>query len=323
MAEGAGTCATEAGVARPVAEGHARGRRPTASLSRTPVPAPRPDAARRARARRPRHGCASTSRSTSPPSRATTPCDPSFMDRVKSRIRRRQRKIRRRVSRALVSVFRLTSRGRRGRVLFVSRLSPTLVGNLKIVHDRMVERGPGHATTTSSRSSRRTSPRRSAWLDRLRLLSGLATARRDLPRRQLRPRLLDRLPARGAGSSSCGTRRARSRPSATAGPASARRTPRCSSTPTAGSTRTTPHVIVSSEFDVPFYAEALGRPREPRRSRPASRAWTGSSSPRRRPSAVAEAEATFPIIKGRDGLAVRARRTAARRPWPPPTSTTT
>ena len=69
---------------------------------------------------------------------------------------------------------------------------------------------------------------------------------------------LARSSGRASGSSSCGTRPARSRPSATAGSASADRAP----TGSRGSTRTTPHAIVSSDHDVPFYAEAFGIPEE-------------------------------------------------------------
>ena len=70
------------------------------------------------------------------------------------------------------------------------------------------------------------------------------------------------------------------------------------------STRTTPHAIVSSEHDVPFYAEAFGIP-EAASSRPGSRGWTGSST--RRPSGGARRGARgLPRDRGPDDDPVRA-----------------
>ena len=61
-------------------------------------------------------------------------------DRVRKPVRRVTR-IRRAAFRALVSASRLVTRRSKPRVLFTSRLISEMSGNLKVVHDRMVERG--------------------------------------------------------------------------------------------------------------------------------------------------------------------------------------
>ena len=191
----------------------------------------------------------STSRSTRRAPRATRPRT--------SRSGNGSARVRRAVFRVLVSASRLLAgRGRR-RVLFTSRLISEMSGNLRVVHDRMVERGLDReydlltdAQARHHRALARSStgcawPARSAGADVIVLDDSFP------------PLNWVKLSTRTSGSSSCGTPRGRSRPSATAGSASPAAPIR-----SRASTRTTPHAIVSSEFDVPFYAEAFGIPEE-------------------------------------------------------------
>ena len=186
--------------------------------------------------------------------------------------RRRVTRIRRAAFRALVSARRAWSPGGTSRASCSPRVSSRRC----------------RATSGRPRADGRTRPDRDADLTVM-LKPGLTSA--ELPRPAGLARALagadvilldDSFPpldwvrlAPGPDHPAVARRRARSRPSATA--ASAARRAR---TRSRGSTRTTTAAIVSSDFDVPFYAEAFGIP-EDRVSRPASRGWTASSTRRR------------------------------------------
>ena len=135
--------------------------------------------------------------------------------------------------------------------------SRSMSGNLRVVHDRMVERGLDRDYDLLDRCSSPASPSAGRSATGCRLARALGRRRRHPARRLVPAAQLGRARRRTSGSSSCGTRRARSRPSATAVPASPAtsiRSRRIHKNYTAA--------IVSSEFDVPFYAEAFGIPEE-------------------------------------------------------------
>ena len=174
-------------------------------------------------------------------------------DRVRKPVRRVTR-IRRAAFRTLVSASRLVTRRNKPRVLFTSRLISEMSGNLQVVHDADGRARPRSRVRPASRCSSRASPSAAAsatgcgcpWL--------LATRRRD-PRRRLHAgrstasaspavRIIQLWHASGAFKTV-----GYSRVGKPAGPTRSR-----------GSTRTTPHAIVSSDHDVPFYAEAFGIP---------------------------------------------------------------
>ena len=124
----------------------AAGARPVDAGRRASVAAP--DAGGTAGSRRRRHLRARARHGTGD---ATDRCDRAPPDPGR-RVRRdrpahdrgatgRSVRIRRAVFRALVSISRLVRRRGRHRVLFASRLISEMSGNLKVVHDRMVERG--------------------------------------------------------------------------------------------------------------------------------------------------------------------------------------
>ena len=180
--------------------------------------------------------------------------DPSIVDRVRLGGRWLAIHARRFGFLSLIRASRLTRRGRRPEILFASALISDLSGNLRAVHDRMVERGlhREYDLVTALRSPRD----RRSFLGRVRLASALDRATVILlddsypPLHWLRigpaVRVIQLWHASGAlktvGFSRVGT------------PTDADKFARVHRKYTAA--------IVSSEHDVPFYAEAFGIPED-------------------------------------------------------------
>jgi CDP-ribitol ribitolphosphotransferase len=181
---------------------------------------------------------------------------------VKRRVRTRRqqairawRDVRRFIWRVAFRVLRRLVRRRKPVVLFATRLTPRLTGNLQVVHDRMVERGLDQRYELVSIVKQRVD-RRLSWRDRARLFLGLARASVIFLDDTFYPvyglrfprdvRIVQLWHASG-GFKTVGYSR-----SATDG------IPPFD--PFGDTHKNTTHVIVSSELDVPFYAEALGVP---------------------------------------------------------------
>lgn len=180
--------------------------------------------------------------------------DVAFDETVRARPRRDgwSVRIRRALFRALVSVSRLVRRRGRHRVLFASRLISEMSGNLKVVHDRMVERelDRDHDLEVMLKPGL---TERWRFLDRLRLARSVAIADvivlddSFLPLTWVRlspaVRIIQLWHAAGAfktvGYSRAGL-----------------------PDPNVRAHKSYTHAIVSSEFDVPFYAEAFGIPED-------------------------------------------------------------
>jgi CDP-ribitol ribitolphosphotransferase len=182
--------------------------------------------------------------------------------------------------------------GRRPTILFATRLNSRLAGNLEAVHDRMVERGldKDHRLVVVAKPD---IGKPMSWRDRLRLLAGMAAARVIFLDDSFYPvywvdfpsdvRIVQLWHAAGAFKTVGYSR------SATAG--------KPPFNPYGRVHKNTTHVIVSSDFDAPFYAEALGVPESrlfptgiPRMDR--------FFDPARRDAAIAKARQLLPQIAG-------------------------
>lgn len=215
---------------------------------------------------------------------------------VGRRARKEQKKVRRRLSRIVVSVFRVTRRSKRGRVLFITRLSPVLTGNLKTVHDRMLERGLDRDFDLV-RILKKEIKQSLGWRGRLHLLWSLGRADVIFLDDSFAPvywfdfppevRVVQLWHASGAfktvGYSRAGQADEESQQFLN---------------PYGRIHKNYTHVTVSSEHDVPFYAEALGVPEDrvfptgiPRMDR--------FFRPEYRAIAEREAREQFPFIEGR------------------------
>jgi CDP-glycerol glycerophosphotransferase (TagB/SpsB family) len=203
------------------------------------------------------------------------------------------RRFRRIVWRRAFSLLRHLVRRRKAVVLFATRLTPRLSGNLKVVHDRMVERGFDSwyelATITKPAVDRPLS-----WRDRFKLFVSLARAEviflddsfypvygLDFPEHV---RVVQLWHASGAFKTVGYSR-------AAVGGAPP-------FDPFGNTHKNTTHVIVSSDFDVPFYAEALGVPEArvyPTGIPRMDRFW----DPVARDRAVEAAKTAIPAIVGR------------------------
>lgn len=180
--------------------------------------------------------------------------DVAFDEDVRAR-RRRDRlsvRVRQAVFRGLVSVSKLVARPDRPRVLFASRLISEMSGNLKVVYERMVERGldRDHDLVVMLKPGL---IERWRFTDRLRLARSLATAEVIVLDDSFPPlnwvnlspsvRIIQLWHASGAfktvGYSRVGL-----------------------PDPNVRVHKSYNAAIVSSEFDVPFYAEAFGIPEE-------------------------------------------------------------
>lgn len=161
-------------------------------------------------------------------------------------------RIRRAVFRGLVSVSRLVRRRGRHRVLFASRLISEMSGNLKVVHERMVERGldRDHDLEVMLKPGL---TERWRFIDRFRLARAVAIADVIVLDDSFLPltwvtlspavRIIQLWHAAGAFKTVGYSRSGLPDPNVRAHKAYT-------------------HAIVSSEFDVPFYAEAFGIPEE-------------------------------------------------------------
>jgi CDP-ribitol ribitolphosphotransferase len=216
--------------------------------------------------------------------------EPSAGDRVRSAGRWLTVRARRYAFLSLIWGSRLTRRGARPEILFASALISELSGNLRAVHDRMVERGL--ARQYDLVTALRPSNERRGFLGRVRLASALDRATVILLDDSYPPlhwlkigptvRVIQLWHAAGAfktvGYSRVGT-------------------------PTDADTFARVHrkytaAIVSSEHDVPFYAEAFGIPEDivfptgiPRMDR--------FFDERARATGLAAARAAFPETEGR------------------------
>jgi CDP-ribitol ribitolphosphotransferase len=219
------------------------------------------------------------------------PDDRPVGDRVRQRSRRPIVLARQWAFRALVSISKRLHRPGPPRVLFTSRLISEMAGNLKVVHDRMVERGldRDHELVTMLKPG---ITERWSFTDRLRLARALATASviliddtfPPLNWVGLRPgvRIVQLWHASGAFK--------------TVGYSRAGRPGDLNPFGTVHKAYTA--AIVSSEFDVPFYAEAFGIPESrviptgiPRMDR--------FFDDRQRAAGVEAARAAFPETVGR------------------------
>ena len=180
--------------------------------------------------------------------------DVAFDESVRARPRRDSlsARIRRAVFRGIVALSRLVRRGGRHRVLFASRLISEMSGNLKVVHERMVERGldRDHDLVIMLKPGL---TERWRFLDRFRLARVLASADVIVLDDSFLPltwvtlspavRIIQLWHAAGAfktvGYSRAGL-----------------------PDPNVRAHKSYTAAIVSSEFDVPFYAEAFGIPEE-------------------------------------------------------------
>ncbi|MDQ3691672.1 MAG: CDP-glycerol glycerophosphotransferase family protein [Chloroflexota bacterium] len=163
--------------------------------------------------------------------------------------------VRRRIFMMLADIARATKRGRGRHILFTSDSHATLEGNLAVVHDRMVERGLQHEYSLSTVFKSSIAARRS-WRDRWRLPRLLARAdviflddyQPIIYRFDAGPdvRIIQLWHASGAFKTV-----GYSRIGKPGGPS-----------PFARRHKNYTHAIVSSEHDVPFYAEAFGIPEE-------------------------------------------------------------
>ena len=224
------------------------------------------------------------------PARRRLTVDVAFDENVRARREREQLRVRlRRVAfRWLVSVAKIRMRGKRPHVLFASRLISEMSGNLKVVHHRMVERGldQDHDLVVMLKPGL---TERWGTLERLQLARALASADvivlddsfPPLNWVNLRPgvRIIQLWHAAGAFKTVGYSRVGLPDPNV-----------RVHKSYTAA--------IVSSEFDVPFYAEAFGIPEErviptgiPRMDR-----FFDETS---RAEGLAAARAAFPQIEGR------------------------
>lgn len=216
--------------------------------------------------------------------------DVAFDENVRARPRpdRLSVRVRRAAFRWLVSASKLVARPGRNRVLFASRLISEMSGNLKVVHERMVERGLDRDNDLVIMLKPGLTER---WrfVDRLRLARSMASADvivlddsfLPLTWVKLSPavRIIQLWHASGALKTVGYSRAALPDPNV-----------RVHKSYTAA--------IVSSEFDVPFYAEAFGIPEErvvptgiPRMDRFFDEAA--------RAAGLAAARKAFPEIQGR------------------------
>jgi CDP-ribitol ribitolphosphotransferase / teichoic acid ribitol-phosphate polymerase len=191
--------------------------------------------------------------------------------------------------------FTVVRRVERGRpvILFATRLNRRLTGNLESVHDRMVHRGldRGYRLVVVAKPN---ISQPMSWRDRLRLLWGMAAAKVIFLDDSFYPvywvdfppdvRIIQLWHAAGAFKTVGYSR------SATAG--------KPPFDPYGPVHKNTTHAIVSSDFDAPFYAEALGLPEDrlvptgiPRMDR--------FFDPVARDAALAKARDLLPQIAGR------------------------
>jgi len=215
----------------------------------------------------------------------------ALAERETSPARRLWKRARRILWRIAFRVLRVVA-GRRPTILFATRLNARLTGNLESVHDRMVERGLDRdyrLVVVAKPDIGKPMP----WRHRLRLLWAMAAARVIFLDDSFYPvywvdfpadvRIVQLWHAAGAFKTVGYSR------SATAG------TPPFS--PFGRIHKNTTDVIVSSDFDAPFYAEALGVPEDrlvptgiPRMDR--------FFDPARRDAAIAKARKLLPQIVG-------------------------
>jgi CDP-ribitol ribitolphosphotransferase len=219
--------------------------------------------------------------------------DPSSTEpeRAAGPVQRMWRRRRRGVWRLAFRVMRAIS-GRRPTILFATRLNSRLTGNLESVYSRMVERGldKDHRLVVVAKPD---IGKPMSWRDRLRLLAGMAAARVIFLDDSFYPvywvdfpddvRIVQLWHAAGAFKTVGYSR------SATAG--------KPPFNPFGRVHKNTTHVIVSSDFDAPFYAEALGVPESrlfptgiPRMDR--------FFDPARRDAAIAKARQLLPQLAG-------------------------
>lgn len=182
--------------------------------------------------------------------------------------------------------------GRRPTILFATRLNSRLTGNLESVYSRMVERGlaESHRLMVVAKPD---IGKPMSWRERVRLLAGMAAAKVIFLDDSFYPvywvqfpedvRIVQLWHAAGAFKTVGYSR------SATAG--------KPPFNPWGKVHKNTTHVIVSSDFDAPFYAEALGVPERrlfptgiPRMDR--------FFDPARRDAAIAKARQLLPQIAG-------------------------
>jgi CDP-ribitol ribitolphosphotransferase len=217
--------------------------------------------------------------------------DVAFDEGIRARRGRRDQmsvRIRRAVFRGLVSASKLIARPGRHRVLFASRLISEMSGNLNVVYERMVERGldRDHDLVVMLKPGL---TERWRFVDRLRLARSLASAEVIVLDDSFPPlnwvnlspdvRIIQLWHASGAFKTVGYSRVGLPDPNV-----------RVHKSYTAA--------IVSSEFDVPFYAEAFGIPEDrviptgiPRMDR--------FFDERARAAGLAAARAAFPEIEGR------------------------
>jgi CDP-ribitol ribitolphosphotransferase len=192
--------------------------------------------------------------------------------------------------------FRLTRRiVRRGKpvVLFATRLSPRLTGNLEVVHDRMVARGLDERYRLVTLFTPAII-KKLGWPGRVRLLIAMAGADVIFLDDSFYPvywveftpdvRIVQLWHASGAFKTVGYSR------SASAG--------NPPFNPYGRVHKNTTHVIVSSDFDVPFYAEALGVPEDRVHSTGIPR-MDRYFDPAARDAAIAAAHGLFPQLAGR------------------------
>ena len=163
--------------------------------------------------------------------------------------------VRRRIFMALADIARATKRGHGRHILFTSDSHASLAGNLAVVHDRMVERGLDREYELSTIFKPSIAAKRS-WRDRWRLPRLLARAdviflddyQPIIYRFDAGPdvKVIQLWHASGAFKTV-----GYSRIGKPGGPS-----------PFASRHKNYTHAIVSSEHDVPFYAEAFGIPEE-------------------------------------------------------------
>jgi CDP-ribitol ribitolphosphotransferase / teichoic acid ribitol-phosphate polymerase len=212
-------------------------------------------------------------------------------EREQGLARRVWRRARRVVWRIGFSIVRAIARNRPV-ILFATRLNDRLTGNLESVHDRMVARGLDRDFRLVV-VAKPDIGRPMSWRDRLRLMWGMAAARVIFLDDSFYPvywvdfptdvRIVQLWHASGAFKTVGYSR------SASAG--------QPPFSPFGRVHKNTTHVIVSSDFDAPFYAEALGLPEDrlfptgiPRMDR--------FFDPVARDAAIAKARGLLPQIAG-------------------------
>ena len=180
----------------------------------------------------------------------------ALAERETGPVQRLWKKTRRSLWRIAFAVLRRVG-GNRPVVLFATRLNSRLTGNLESVHTRMVERGldKDHRLVVVAKPD---IGKPMSWRDRLRLLWGMAAAKVIFLDDSFYPvywvdfppdvRIIQLWHAAGAFKTVGYSR------SASAG--------KPPFNPFGRVHKNTTHAIVSSDFDAPFYAEALGLPED-------------------------------------------------------------